>query len=305
MRSGCWRMKYKLTNIRDGVFAVFGSDKRAIAVDVNGDAARILFCDPDRQLILAAEAEAVRSGKKMMVCSLAPANNTMNDFLKENGYETKGGIGEIYTVDLAGLISSDTVKKIIKKGYEELIWIPFRDLMFYQALELSDAFQRFRIPIPKEELVRFHTDLSGVVYDRNNEISAFNLVSEAGEDLMVECLYAIKSDGGKAAMAAVAGMAAETEKLDISEDFNRLLLLESDEKVLSIIKKLTDGVCELKTAGRTVSARKNLGKRNLHRVLPEIVMDYDAGELIGGIVADKIAAIPFQNSINWKSSWNQ
>ncbi len=292
-------MKYKMTNIAEGVTVLYDEDYRAAAVDLNSELSRILYADCDPDLLAAAEFEAVKAGKTMMIADFSSLQNKQKDFLENNGYKIETA-GKIYEIDVLQFFSAGLTEKCTGRDEGELIWIPFRDLISFQAEELLDEFEKLGMLIRKEELLRFNNNLSGVVYDRDNNIAAFDLISEYGEDLVFECLYGRRSDYERCVTAALYGFGGQLKTCNISESYRRILLYEIDSRNMDIMKELSGGSCELKEAGNMLCARKNLNKNASKTGPGEIAADYGAERKMSGIIYEKLKSSPLQSGINWK-----
>ncbi len=297
-------MKYKVTNIKEETIAVYDEKNSAVAVSLGGDTARILYLDRDKVLLKIAEKEAVKASKLIMEYDFNGSDTQTKDFLKENGYKTES-TGNIYALDIKELFATGALEKAAGFSKDGLTWIPFRDLMAYQALELTDVLRSMNIMIEPEELLRFNSDLSGVVYDDNGRITAFDLVSETGRDLLIECLTAVGNKKDGQPQEALSGMAKEAVDCGIQESFERILMLYVDDKNMTLAEKVLGGSCDIKVVGSTVKARKLLTGKTAIEETPRAEMDYDAETLVEGIIAAKTALVPLQDNINWKLGRDQ
>lgn len=293
-----------MTNIKNETIAIFDGDKKTVVLDMGNDMARLLFFDRDKTLLEAAENEALKAGKIMMVYDFCSRDADAKEFLKENGFKIEE-TGDIYTASIDELFSAGVISRmgsLKEEGYE---WIPFRDLIFYQAMELIDVLREQKIPISSNDLLRFNGNLSGVVYDSEGKIAAYNFVSEMEDDLLLECLNSCRKAESEPLFPALYGMAAEMEKCNIEENFESLYLYDISTRKMSIAKEIVSGACDINAAYKTLCAKKILRKKSSQSESTELVMDYDAENMLGGIAAERILKIPFQCNINWKTRWGQ
>lgn len=297
-------MKYKMTNFKEGAIAVYDEHNSIVAVSLRGESARILFLDRDSTLLKIAEKEALKASKMMLEYDFNSADTETKDFLKANGYKTED-TGDIYALNIEELFTAGVIEKAAAFSKDGLTWIPFRDLMSYQALELTDVFRSMNIMIGPEELLRFNSDLSGVVYEDSGRIAAFDLVSEVGSDLLIECLTSagIKAEG--ILEEALAGMAKEAVGCEIQKNFDRLLMLYVDDRNMALAKKVLGSLCDIGSVGNTLKARKLLTGKTVTEEIPEPEMDYDAEISTERLIAAKTSLVPFQDNINWKLGRDQ
>ena len=294
-------MKLKMTNIKRGTIAIFDEDMKVVALDLNGEMARLLFFDHDRTLLAAAENEALKAGKMMMVYDFCSQDQDAKDFLKENGFKTEE-TEEIYSVSIGDLFSRGVVSRTASLKADGYKWIPLRDLIFYQAMELIDVFGEQDIPISTGDLLMFNNDLSGVVYDSEGKIAAYNLLSGYDDGLMFECLNSHLKTDSEPLYTALSGIAKEMEGCNINERFENLYLYDIDNRKMSMAKELVDGACDISPVYTTLCARKILKRKSIQDESTKVIMDFDAEQTLNRITTEKIFAIPFQNNINWKSN---
>ena len=291
-------MKYFKTDISDSTVLILDEKENAIALDLSDDTARILYADPDKELITAAGEYAGNMGKSQIVADFCFTGAGIKEALKECGYEFISG-SSILAVNIKELFSSKAVQKSISISFPEVSWVPFRDLLLYQLEELVDEFAREKIPLKREDIGRFDEDLSGIVYDSNGRIKAFVLVSEAGADLLFECMYGASGNEPKYIMAALQGFAKEMISCDLLDIYDRIVILEINSKVTPLIKRLLDSNYELERLGNI-----NSGKKNLSGTF--IVPEFESGKsarIARELLLNKLGERYYQSNINWKVSW--
>ena len=184
-------------------------------------------------------------------------------------------------------------------------WIPFRDLLAYQFEELMSLIRLEGIPISGDELARFDEDLSGIIYDANKKVSAFILSVTQGEEILVEGLYGTRKDNPIYIMAALRGFATEIYNCDMEEIYQRISMIEINQKVSRILKKLMYEDFEILEEGKVMHARKVLAEPDEADLPVSIESNAIAQFSALRLMTDRLERQRFQNNINWKSGLNQ
>ena len=291
-------MKYRQTPIYDNVMTIYDEAGEAAILDLNDDIARILYCDCSTTLLKLAEAEAIKAEKRVISAGFSSFNDRFRSFLEENGFRSEGS-GSILAVDLKDILESVEVSKLLQVPGEEFEWIPFRDLMSFQVEELEELLDTLHLAIRREEILRFDSNLSGIVYDCKRKIRDYDLALVSGTDLVFEGLISNDSQDERAKKAAIRGFVSQLIDCYMTEEYERIVFVDPERKNLELISSLLDDPKRLESIGSMLSARKNL-KKIQGTDLPKVELNYGAEARIIELSADKLEAVPFQSNINWK-----
>ena len=287
----------------DNEYIMTDEGNNCLLMDVKEDAIKILYTDLSEELIRAAEDEGDLLGKKSVYCDFSSTDEKLYEQFERLGYELSES-KNIISVKTGELFASRGVEKSLGIIFPDVEWIPFSDLQLYQIEDLIDLLDREKVPLKKRDLVRFDEDLSGISYDSSHKIKAFILVSSEGSELIVECLYGVSRDNAKYILSALQGFGRTVKDLKLDELYDRISMLEFNNTVMSLLRRLIDSKYSIAQVGRVVHAGKLIvpnSDRKTHH-------DTHAGKLEvavkQGAMTERLLHRHYQSNINWKTEWS-
>lgn len=291
----------KLTAIYENVVAIYDDEDSLLLLDLGSEVARILYCDLKPELLKVAENEAIKAEKLMITCEFSSFNEAFKSFLEENEYRSDKQ-GRILAADIADFAITEDEEYEEGPDRDGLEWVPFRDLMAYQIWELEEDFSRKNIVIQRDELLRFSSDFSGIVYDKGENIKAYDLVSEEGRNIVLEGLFDNEIFHYEAKALALKGLLKEVATPGVGENFDKVVIPDPELEDLALLRSLLSAPGSFHEAGVIYSARKKLSRKGLHTDAPETEADPRSVKRIKWLAENKLLATPFQGNINWKGA---
>ncbi len=283
--------------LSDGLVCLHDEGDNFLFMKYYENNARIISASIDKDIALAAEQEAVRSGKNMIICDFPSGNPELEKVFLENKYFIDQG-NEFISVRSSELFESTGVVKSMQAEFSSCEFVPLRDMLLYQIEQLAALFENHKIPLTSSDIVRFDNDLSGVVYNNQLRPQAVVLASVYGTEVMIDFLYGFVKDKPQIIMAALQGFAKEFAGHEFVKIYDTVAMLRIRDSILPLLKKLLDKGYEIVSMGRAVAARKVVGKDSLFDEI-EIIEEPE-----NSVYASLLEGIDhYQHNLNWKMQW--
>ncbi len=291
-------MDYTKTRIDEDTFIIFNGYNDGVIIKDYGDSLRVIYTDEDPGLIAAAEYVAFEMKKKSIIAGFCDAEEGVADLFRKRDFITEKSIN-IISASIDELFSSKAVERVMDISFEDVVWIPFRDLMVYQVEELLDVFESSDIPIFREDILRFDEDLSGVIFNRLNKIEAFILVSVKGGNLNIECVHGLNKNEPKFIMSVLKGFAGEMN-LGFKNLYENIFVIEANKTIGALMTKLLDKKYKIENHGKVVRVKKHIIEE------PEGISIEDNDSISRRMydeLVEKMEKKPYQDNLNWKIMW--
>ena len=288
-------MRFITCDLPDGRVRIMDDEDNFIIIKCFGRDARIMSIPSGYELIKAAEAEAFDRGMERILFDYSSELEELSSYLQESGYTLSDSF-KILSVNARELMTSKGVTKSMAVDFPGIEYVPFRDLIAYQEEEVVDILAREHIILGKNDLDRFDEDISCVSYDENSKPKAVVLASTQGKEILVELLYGLGGYNPQFIMAALQGFAREMTYLGLLTVYDRISMLEVNESITPLVKRLLDREYSLDVTGTVKKAVKELSDAARD---PGIELENITGK---HYIEEKIG-YPYQNNINFKSQW--
>ncbi len=285
------------------VFLLSNDKGSQIKMRCKGDEARILFVDRDEELLRQAEEIALSHKAKRVVFEYANKYLELGNFMENAGYKISTG-KRILSVRLSELLDSKGVQKSINIEFPGTEYAPFNALLLFEVEQLVELFASAKVPITREDIVRFDDDLSGIVYNENRAIEAVILSSTLGDEILIECLYGTSKHDPKYLMAAIQGFARQIIDLELMDIYNRVTALEFNATVGPLFRRLLDRKYEMNEDGAVMCAEKSLDRTAGNDPSQLIEPDVLKAVRFVNSVEEKLGHQYCQENINWKTGWS-
>lgn len=288
-------MSFYSCDLPDGRVRIKDDEDNFIILKFFGRDARIMNIPTDYKLIKAAEAKALDKGMARIVFDYSSGLEELTSYLQKSGYQLSDSY-KILSVNASELMTSKGVAKSLAVDFPGIEYVPFRDLIAYQEEEIIDILVRENIILGKNDMDRFDEDISCVTYDENRKAKAVVLTSTQGKEILVELLYGLGGHNPQFIMAALQGFAREMIYLGLLSVYDRISMLEVNDSITPLVKRLLDREYSLDVTGTVKKAVKELSDaaRDPGIELENITGKHYFEEKIG---------YPYQNNINFKSQW--
>ena len=289
--------------LSDDVFLLSNDEGSQIKIRCKGDEARMLFADMDEELLRRAEGEALSHKARRVVLEFAGKYWEIAGFMERAGYKLSTG-KKILSVGLAELLDSKGVQKSIKIEFPGTEYVPFNTLMLFEAEQLAELFEASKVPLTRDDIIRFDDDLSGVVFNENRDIEAVILSSTCADEIIIECLYGTHKQDPKYLMAALQGFARQIIDLELTDIYKKITALEINATVGPLFRRLLDRKYEMNEDGAVMRAEKSLDRTADNEPFEYAEADiFKIGELLNS-AEEKLRYLYCQNNINWKTDWS-
>ena len=288
-------MKFFVCELPDGSIRIMDEEDNYIILKCYGQDARIMNVPSNFELIKAAEAQALLRGMDKAIFDYSSELEDLSSYLQEAGYNLTDSY-KILSVNAGELMSSAGVTKSAAIDFPGIEYVPFRDLILYQVEEAISILARENIILGKNDIERLDEDLSCIAYDENRKAKAIVLASTQGKEILVELLFGIGGNNPQFIMAALQGFARELNYLELLKVYDTISMLEINDSITPLVKRLLDKEYSLKVTGDVKSAVKELSDKT-----GESVIEFD--NIKGGQYTDEKIGYPYQNNINFKSQW--
>ena len=296
-------MGYTKVELSENILALRDDDNKYLYMSTENNSARILYSEEDADLFEYAENEAILSGKNVITYDFCDEYEETAAFLKGIGYEIEKGPA-ILAVNTQELFASKAVKKSLTISFPDAKYVPFRELVLSQLMELGDFIKANGIPIRKEDITTFDEDLSGIVYDKEENVKSFILVTPQGGDLIIECLFGINKNDPRFIMSALQGFGNEMVFSDIIDVYDRIVMLEMNKTIRPLLKRLLDKDYDLTEIGTVLLSKKEI-KKEIADTEEGVKEDSTFVKKSAGLdLENHISQRSYQRNINWKAIWN-
>ena len=288
-------MRFTRCDLPDDRLRIMDEDNNFIILKCFGNDARIMSVPSNYELIKAAEVQALSMGMEKVVFDYSSELEEMSSYLQEAGYNLTDSY-KILSVDARELMISKGVTKSLSIDFPGIEYVPFRDLILYQAQELVDMLEREKIILGRNDIDRFDEDLSCIAYDEDSKPKAVVLVSTQGKEILVELLYGMGGHNPQFIMAALQGFAREINYLGLLYVYDTISMLEVNESITPLVKRLLDKEYSLEVSGTVKKAVKELSDKGEDSGI-------EIEEITGRHYMEEKIGYPYQNNINFKSQW--
>ncbi len=288
-------MKFFKSALHDGRVRILDENKNAIILKFFDNNARIMTVPENYDLVKAAQTLAISQNVKRINFDYKSDLTSLEEQLQEDGFKISNSVN-ILSVSATDLFASKGVKKSIDIDFPDVEYIPFRDLILYQAQEAIDLLSKEKIIIGDNDIDRFDEDLSCIVYDEARRPKSIILASTQGKEIVIELLFSMAGSNPKFVMAATQGFARELLSLRLLEVYDRISMLEVNDSITPLIKRLLDKEYSLDITGEVHSASKELSESSESA-------DIEFEDVPLGLFVDEKIGYPYQNNINIKSQW--
>lgn len=225
----------------------------------------------------------------------------MTEFFNEMGFETEDGV-PVMSVDVSAILSNKKVKKTLQAGFGDASFEPLSELFVVQWDDFVTTLAEQNIKISNSEMARFSQELSGVVYDKENEIKAFIFCTEDGKNVHVDLVASVDANSAVYAMTAFQGMLKVIVESGGASKYKTITYLMVNEKINQIFDVILNGDVKPETVGKTIHAFKKLSDTDQ---FDEYDIEEDLDEDMEDEWQREIRKIPKQSNVSWKTVWHR
>lgn len=290
-------MKIMKTFLPNDIIRLADEEGNVALWSKHGENARILATPPSVELLKAIETDAISTGKDTIFFDFPDALAAISDSLENHGYEIKDS-EKILSVSAKELFASRGVEKSIGVSFSGVEYIPLRDLLLYQVEDIMEFLLEKKIILGPADIARFDEDLSCVVYDEQYGIRSVIFASTFVNEVLVEVLVGSGKKNPQYIMAAMQGFAKEFLALRLLNVYDKISMLEANESIAPLIKRLLDKDYTLEDGGHVITAKKKLTDSDNDK-------DFLFEELINNPYLAMPDSYPYQENINLKMQWKQ
>ncbi len=251
-------------------------------------------------LLSCAESMLLKKGVKKLEADFMDSIPELGDFFESAGYEVLKG-APVKAVDMRALLASLTVKRAINNDIDDSKFVPLSELFVMQWDELLELLNKFNIKLGNSDMARFSQELSGVVYDNEDQPQAFVLCSKNDEGVHVELLAGVSNGRAKYVISALLGMIKAIVDDGGFKTYPKLSMIAANENINVLISRVLKKGKEAEEKGHLIYAFKDLKEDNL------LSYDYDLEKSEDEDMEEEwrreVKKIPLQSNICWKMPW--
>ena len=219
------------------------------------------------------------------------------EFMKKNGFETEDH-APVYSMDIGDLLSSPVVEKAMKKTVKDATFTFLSKFSAEQWSAIFSAVKGLGIYPTNPDFKSFDKEISGVTFDNDGEIKAFELCSRVEDGLHIDILSGDVKKNPLFIMEALKGIVTGLKEAGSDKSLKTLSLIVTNEGVKGLISTFEKGGLKLKETDMCVFARRPVVKGKNKSSALKVVECID--ENVENSWRREIENIPFQKNISWK-----
>ena len=250
-------------------------------------------------LIDATERCLATGGFTTLEADFADELEDVNCLLESCGYELKKGY-PLYEVSMNELLSSKAVIKTLHTAIKDSEFIHLSDMYFVNIMDVKEKLEKFGIDKRILRKTSFSEELSGAVFDANEEIKAIVLCNEIDDNVRVDFLLGTSKKDAIYIMVALKEVLNTVVKNGGKDRYRNLEMVGANEVMEVLLARVLDRGYSAKKVGMTVYAQKQLSMKNS---ILKLYDEQDDDEEIEW--REEISHIPFQDNLWWKVAWKR
>ena len=220
-----------------------------------------------------------------------------SEFIEKNGFKTEDQ-APVYSTDIDGLISSPVTINAMKKKVKG---VSFSSLSKLSAMEWNALFSSIKglgVYPTNPDFKSFDKEISGVVFDNEGEIKAFELCSRVEGGIHIDILSGDVKKNPLFIMEALKRIVTGLKEAGSDKSLKTLSLIATNEGVKGLISTFEKGGLKLNEADMCVFARHPVVKGENKSAALKVIECID--ENVENSWRREIESITFQKNISWK-----
>ena len=189
-----------------------------------------------KALISAVGTELKKAGIKRLDVDFPKVREEVVGFFEKTGFENSPGTA-VLSVPLAELFASPVVQKAIRASAAGAVFASLSELSFDEFDDLLAKLQESNLYFSNPDASRLEQDLSGVIYDKDNELRSCVFCSENGDDLHIDFLYGFGKDANIYVLMAIGSVFRNLKASQRKNDYDNLTAINAIPSTAALFKK--------------------------------------------------------------------
>lgn len=252
------------------------------------------------QLLAVMEQEAYERGVRRMEAFFPETLEDYASVLESSGYAITG-CARILSLDTKMILASPDIKKLTDSRSESGSCKHLSELSISQFEDVYALLNKLGIRITTQDMARFSSRFSGVVFDQSTHPRAIILCTEERDSLHVELLAGASKTSTPYIVRALKELIHDLAKFGAAERYERITMIAANGSINAILNKMVSEASGMKDIVTVMSADKHLTEKTNMEYAVDISEDSD----MAGEWRREIRHIPYQYNICWKLSWHK